>query len=189
MLGMEQINEIINLNPKILTSRCNLSFSHTLFRKPIRPRYQDAIGHTLNHAEREDLQRYLEKLATALQASVVRTALQQEQFGVLHTINDEAKVRGITKSHVLGKAMSISYEDLEAARMKRKSCAQANCMIFMSFPDSSNDLSLALHSFISLLTSLVHAQTAHLAFACPITHAPHGRFLSLRVYDALVARR
>jgi hypothetical protein len=37
----------------------------------------------------------------------------------LTTINNEAKVRRLTKSLVLGKAKVISYEDLEEARAKR----------------------------------------------------------------------
>jgi hypothetical protein len=37
----------------------------------------------------------------------------------LNTINNEAKVRRLTKSLVLGKVKVMSYEDLEEARVKR----------------------------------------------------------------------
>jgi len=37
----------------------------------------------------------------------------------LNTINNEAKVRRLTKSLVLGKVKVISYKDLEEARAKR----------------------------------------------------------------------
>lgn len=77
-------------------------------------------GHTLNDAERQNLQRHLQKLTKAAQMSIARGALQQERIEFLHEINNEAKVRRATKSHVLGKAKVMSYEDLEAARVKRK---------------------------------------------------------------------
>jgi hypothetical protein len=77
-------------------------------------------GHTLNDAERQNLQRHLQKFTKAAQTSIARGALQQEQIEFLHEINNEAKVRRTTKSHVLGRAKVMSYEDLEAARAKRK---------------------------------------------------------------------
>jgi hypothetical protein len=77
-------------------------------------------SHALSDAERQNLQRHLQKLTKAGQASIARGALQQEQIEFLHEINNEAKARRSTKSHVLGKAKVMSYEDLEAARAKRK---------------------------------------------------------------------
>ena len=77
-------------------------------------------SHALSNAERQNLQRHLQKLTKAGQASIARGALQQEQIEFLHEINNEAKARRTTKSHVLGKAKVMSYEDLEAARAKRK---------------------------------------------------------------------
>lgn len=50
---------------------------------------------------------------------LVKDALQEDQIQFLNTINNEAKVRRLTKSLVLGKAKVMSYEDLEEARAKR----------------------------------------------------------------------
>jgi hypothetical protein len=77
-------------------------------------------GHALHDAERQNLQRHLHKLTKAAQTSIGRGALQQERIQILHEINIEAKVRRTTKLHLLGKAKVMSYEDLEAARAKRK---------------------------------------------------------------------
>jgi hypothetical protein len=77
-------------------------------------------GHTLDDAERQNLQRHLQKFTKAAQTSIARGALQQEQIEFLQEINSEAKVRRTTKSQVLGRAKVMSYEDLEAARAKRQ---------------------------------------------------------------------
>ncbi|KAM0703962.1 hypothetical protein Q7P35_008968 [Cladosporium inversicolor] len=77
-------------------------------------------GHTLNDTERQNLQRHLQKLTKAAQTSIARGALQQEQIEFLHGINSEARARRTTKSQVLGRAKVMSYEDLEAARVKRQ---------------------------------------------------------------------
>lgn len=81
---------------------------------------EERDSHALHDAERQNLQRHLQKRTKAAQASIARGALQQEQIEFLHEINNEAKVRRITKSHVLGQAKVMSYEDPEAARAKRK---------------------------------------------------------------------
>jgi hypothetical protein len=74
----------------------------------------------LSDAERQNLQRHLQKLTKAAQTSIARGALQQARIEFLHEINNEAKVRRATRSHVLGRAKVMSYEDLDAARVKRK---------------------------------------------------------------------
>lgn len=68
---------------------------------------------------RQRLQRRIQKLASAARISFAERALLQDHNRFLFKINNEAKVRRSTKSVVLGKAKVMSYEDLEAARVKR----------------------------------------------------------------------
>jgi hypothetical protein len=55
----------------------------------------------------------------AFTTSIAEGALLQEDNRFVRKMNNEAKVRRSTKSLVLGKAKVMSYEDLEAARLKR----------------------------------------------------------------------
>lgn len=77
-------------------------------------------AHALDDSRKQILQRHLQKLTKAAQTVVARGALQQEQIQFLRDINKEAQTRRSTKSLVLGKAKVMSYEDLEAARARRK---------------------------------------------------------------------
>lgn len=78
-------------------------------------------AHALDDLGKRILQRHLQKLTKAAQTTfVARGALQQEQIKFLRDINKEAQTRRSTKSLVLGKAKVMSYEDLEAARARRK---------------------------------------------------------------------
>ena len=51
--------------------------------------------------------------------SFVKGILQQNYIRFLIAINNEAKVRRVTKLKVLGTAKVMSYQDLEDARVKR----------------------------------------------------------------------
>jgi hypothetical protein len=73
----------------------------------------------LDKASRQRVQRRMQKLASAAHISFTERALLQDHNRFLFKINNEAKVRRSTKSLVLGKAKVMSYEDLEAARVKR----------------------------------------------------------------------
>ena len=64
-------------------------------------------------------QRLVQKLANAAQTSFAQQALDQDQIQFLAKMNNEAKVRRKTKSHILGNARVMSFEDIEAARAKR----------------------------------------------------------------------
>jgi hypothetical protein len=64
-------------------------------------------------------QKLVQKLANAAQTSFARQALDQDQIQFLAKMNNEAKVRRKTKSHILGNARVMSFEDIEAARAKR----------------------------------------------------------------------
>lgn len=74
---------------------------------------------TLDKASRQRVQRRVQKLASAARISFAERDLLQDHNRFLLRINNEAKVRRSTKSVVLGKAKVMSYEDLEAARVKR----------------------------------------------------------------------
>jgi len=76
-------------------------------------------AHAMDDAERQNLKRHLDKLTRAAQTSIAEGALLQEDNRFVRKMNNEAKVRRSTKSLVLGKARVISYEDLEAVRLKR----------------------------------------------------------------------
>jgi hypothetical protein len=79
----------------------------------------DRDAHAMDDAERQKLKRHLDKLTRAAQTSIAEGALLQEDNRFVRKMNNEAKVRRSTKSLVLGKARVMSYEDLEAARLKR----------------------------------------------------------------------
>jgi hypothetical protein len=64
-------------------------------------------------------QKLVQKLANAAQTSFAQQALDQDQIQFLAKMNNEAKVRRKTKSHILGNARVMSFEDIEAARAKR----------------------------------------------------------------------
>jgi hypothetical protein len=74
---------------------------------------QDA--HTLNGTSIQRLERHVQKLANAAQASFAESALLHDRNQMLIRMNNEAKVRRSTKSIVLGKAKVMSFEDIEVA--------------------------------------------------------------------------
>jgi septum formation inhibitor MinC len=78
---------------------------------------QDA--HTLNGTSIQRLERHVQKLANAAQASFAESAFIYDQNQMLIRMNKEAKVRRSTKSIVLGKAKVMSFEDIEVARAAR----------------------------------------------------------------------
>jgi hypothetical protein len=78
---------------------------------------QDA--HTLNRTSIQRLERHVQKLANAAQASFAKRALLHDQNQMLISMNSEAKVRRSTRSIVLGKAKVMSFEDIEVARAAR----------------------------------------------------------------------
>jgi len=81
-------------------------------------------AHALDETSKQSLQRHVQKLANAIQMSLAKGALQQNQIRFLITINDEAKVRRSIKLIILGKAKVMSYEDLVAKRAKREAKEQ-----------------------------------------------------------------
>ena len=78
---------------------------------------QDA--RTLNGTGLQRLERHVQKLAHAVQASLTESALLHERGQMLSRMNNEAKVRRSTRSIVLGKAKVMSFEDIEVARAAR----------------------------------------------------------------------
>jgi hypothetical protein len=62
---------------------------------------------------------HLQICTKAFQKSSAKSILQEDRIQFLTTINNEAKVRLLTKSLVLRKAKVISYKDLKEARAKR----------------------------------------------------------------------
>ena len=62
------------------------------------------------------LQRHIQKLANTTQISFAERALFYYQNQMLTRINNEAKVRWLTRSVVLGKAKVISFKDIKVAR-------------------------------------------------------------------------
>jgi hypothetical protein len=77
---------------------------------------QDA--HALEDVDRQRLERHLQKLTNVkgAQTSIVKGTLQEDRIQFLLKANNEAQFRRSTKSHVLGKAKVMSFEDLEEAR-------------------------------------------------------------------------
>ncbi len=78
---------------------------------------QDA--HAYDAKGKQRLQKHVQKLACAAQISFAERALLQDQNQFLFKVNNETKVRRLTKSVVLGRAKVMSYRELEEARSKR----------------------------------------------------------------------
>ncbi len=85
---------------------------------------QDA--HTLNEASIQPSERHVQKLAHAAQASFTerafldaKCALLDNRNQMLTKLNNEVKLRRLTRSIVLGKAKVMSFEDIEVARAAR----------------------------------------------------------------------
>src|ERR1700761_218607 len=72
-----------------------------------------------DEASKQRHKRLIQKLSNAAQTSFARHALDQDYIRFLHKMNKEATARRKTKSNILGKAKVMSYDDLEAARVKR----------------------------------------------------------------------
>jgi hypothetical protein len=79
----------------------------------------DLINRELDAPSKCQLQRHVQKLASAAKISSAKRALLQDQNQFLSKINNEVKIRQSTRSVVLGKAKAMSYEDPEEAPAKR----------------------------------------------------------------------
>ena len=88
--------------------------------------YELGLLITLNEMSKQRLQRHLQKLTNATQTSFADCSLLKHQVESLTEINNEAKVRRAIKSHVVGTARVMSYEDIEQARAKRAEKEAAN---------------------------------------------------------------
>jgi hypothetical protein len=85
---------------------------------------QDA--YTLGGTSIQRLERHIQRLANAAQASFVERAILDAERALLYnqnqtliSMNNEAKVRRSTRSIVLGKAKVMSFKDIEVARAAR----------------------------------------------------------------------
>ena len=85
---------------------------------------QDA--YTLGGTSIQRIERHIQKLANAAQASFAERDILDAERALLHnqnqtliSINNKAKVRRSTRSIVLGKAKVMSFEDIEVARAAR----------------------------------------------------------------------
>jgi hypothetical protein len=65
------------------------------------------------------LQRGVQKLASAAQILFAKQCLLQDHNRLLAQVNNEAEVRGSTRSEILGRAKVMSFQELEEARAKR----------------------------------------------------------------------
>ncbi|KAH6700533.1 hypothetical protein BKA61DRAFT_620725 [Leptodontidium sp. MPI-SDFR-AT-0119] len=74
---------------------------------------------TLDEANKQRLQRHLQKLTNAAQQSFAERALLDEHNQFLAQMNNEAKARRSTKSEILGTARVMSFEDIAKARAER----------------------------------------------------------------------
>lgn len=72
-----------------------------------------------NETSRQHKERLQKTVATAAQTFLAKNALLENRNQFLTNMNDEGKVRQLTKSQILGKARVIIYEDLEKARAER----------------------------------------------------------------------
>ncbi|RYP66649.1 hypothetical protein DL770_008758 [Monosporascus sp. CRB-9-2] len=109
--------DIVPQTPVTPVSAEGLMSLHTLIK-------QDA--HTLGGANIQRLEKHIQKLANAAQASFAECAVLDAERALLHSqnqmlisMNNEAKVRRSTRSIVLGKAKVMSFEDIEVARAAR----------------------------------------------------------------------
>ncbi|KAH9206242.1 hypothetical protein DL95DRAFT_416715 [Leptodontidium sp. 2 PMI_412] len=73
----------------------------------------------LDATSTQRLQKRVQKLANAAQVSFAECALLNNRNQFLTKANNEAKVRRLIRSVVLGKAKVMSYQDIEEARAKR----------------------------------------------------------------------
>jgi hypothetical protein len=78
---------------------------------------QDA--HTLNETSILRLERCVQKLVNAAQVSIAECALLCDEKQVLTRMNNEAKVRRLTKVLKLGNAKVMSFEDIVVVRVAR----------------------------------------------------------------------
>ena len=90
---------------------------------PVTPASSEGLTSLLNLIKQdphnEMNQARYQRLANAAQTSFAQQALDQDQIQFLAEMNNEAKGRRKTKSHILGNARVMSFEDIEAARAKR----------------------------------------------------------------------
>jgi hypothetical protein len=61
----------------------------------------------------------VQKLVDAVQVSIAECALLRDEKQMLTRMNNEAKIRRLTQSLVLGEGKVMSYEDIEVARAAR----------------------------------------------------------------------
>jgi hypothetical protein len=112
-----------------VAARCHPQDPVAILYTPVTPVSAGAVAslhdlikadtHTLNEASKYRIQRHLQKLTNATQLSFAECALLQEQVKFLATTNNEAKIRRVTRSTIIGTARVMSFEDLEKARAER----------------------------------------------------------------------
>jgi hypothetical protein len=79
----------------------------------------------LDEPSRRELLRHAQMMAKATRVAFAERSLLQDHNRFLSKINGEVKARRSTKSLVLGKAMVMTYEQLEESRAKRAANAEA----------------------------------------------------------------
>ncbi|KAG9228064.1 hypothetical protein BJ875DRAFT_338362, partial [Amylocarpus encephaloides] len=75
--------------------------------------------YTLNETSIPRLERRVQKLVDAAQVSIAECALLRDEKQMLTRMNNEAKVRRLTKALKLGDAKVMSFEDIVVARAAR----------------------------------------------------------------------
>jgi hypothetical protein len=80
---------------------------------------------TLDEPSKRELLRHAQMMAKATRVAFAERSLLQDHNRFLSKINGEVKARRSTKSLVLGKAMVMTYEQLEESRAKRAADAEA----------------------------------------------------------------
>ena len=94
---------------------------------PVTPVSAEALTSLLNmikqapddETSRQHKERLQQKVTTAAQMFLAKNSFLKNRNQFLVNINNEGKVRRLTKSEILGKARVMSYEDLEKARAER----------------------------------------------------------------------
>ena len=80
---------------------------------------------TLDEPSKRELLRHAQMMAKATRVAFAERSLLQDHNRFLSKINGEVKARRSTKSLVLGKAMVMTYEQLEESRAKRAADIEA----------------------------------------------------------------
>ncbi|KAL8993512.1 MAG: hypothetical protein Q9188_007313 [Gyalolechia gomerana] len=114
------------------------------------------IKQELNEPSKDRIQKHIQKLASAAKISFAKQTLFQGQNRFLSRIHNEAKVRRLIRSVILGKAKVMSYEDLEEARAKRATKEKATAGKVKRGPKHT----LMIQSYSLLTSRLVKARVA-----------------------------